>query len=95
MRSATAPSPSTDVAAYSCNEAVVAACDTDMAPELRGWFTDATVAGVRVVAGEYAQLDSTTMLWTVGQSLMPIYVAAGLTWTPHISDVTSSGPFTH
>lgn len=80
--------------AYSCNEAVVASVDGKLPPEQRGKFEDATVSDVHVSGGYNAQLDADTMLWYVGESLMPVYIAPDLMWTPHIEVVATAGPFT-
>ncbi len=82
-----------DVWAYSCNEGVVAAFDQDVPQQYWGTFRQAVVDGLRVYAGEDAQLDSTDYLWVVGQSLAPVQIADGLPWTPHITLVAQSGTF--
>lgn len=81
--------------AYSCNESVVAAFDEKAARAGNpGSFSSATVTDVSVDGGPLAQLDSTSLLWTVGQSYRPVAVDKNLPWQPTIEVVRQAGTFT-
>ena len=78
--------------AYSCNQAVVAQADTKLTHQ--GSFAHAVVSNVRVQSGDDAQLDSTTTLWTLGQSYMPYYIDPAAYWNPVIAVKARAGLFT-
>lgn len=80
--------------ADSCFQGVVARQDGKYSLAKAGRFGAVDVQNVNVVAGDQAQNDSTTDLWTVGPSMARVYISSNLGWSPSIAVASASGTFT-
>jgi hypothetical protein len=80
---------------YSCAQSVASIIDPDLPTSRRGSFGHVVVRALTAVSGTEAQLSSTTNLWAVGRSMMPVYVAKGVTWPTQVQHLSATGDFTH